>query len=131
MTRSLTVKVRSAEDLHSARFEILTFALALPFAADDRGRLDLAVMELGSNLVKHGGGGTFTVALLSARPGLSIVCEDEGPGIADLRQAVMPGFSTTGSFGDGLASVKEVMDVFLLSSEVGRGTRVEVEKWLA
>ncbi|MDO8310568.1 MAG: ATP-binding protein [Sideroxyarcus sp.] len=126
---TLKVRVRCADDIHCARHDILKFALALPFTVVDRSRLDVAIMELGSNLVKYGGGGSFLVRLLKTRPGLRIICEDAGPGIADLAQAIRPGCSTTDSFGDGLATVQGTMDAFAITSELGRGTRVEVEKW--
>lgn len=131
MKETLVIMVRCADDIHGARHDISKFASGLPFSTADQARIDLTIKELASNIVKYGGGGFFTVSRLTELSGLKIVCHDSGPGIADVTLAMRPGYSTSDSFGDGLACVKEHMDSFNLISEVGHGTRVEVEKWVA
>jgi serine/threonine-protein kinase RsbT len=61
--------------------------------------------------------------------GLAITARDEGKGIADLRLALLDGYSTSGRLGVGLPGVKRLMDEFEISSAVGRGTVVVVKKW--
>ena len=61
--------------------------------------------------------------------GLEIVARDYGPGMADVTEAVMEGFSTSGGSGLGLPRVRRVTDEFEIASEVGRGTIVAVKKW--
>ena len=58
-----------------------------------------------------------------------IVSEDDGPGISNLDQALMDGFSTNGGLGGGLPGVKRLMDQFDIESEAGSGTRVSCRKW--
>ena len=48
----------------------------------------------------------------------------------DVARALQDRFSTSGSLGLGLPGVRRLMDDFLIDTEVGRGTRVRVRKWL-
>ena len=61
--------------------------------------------------------------------GLAITACDDGDGIADIRQALQDGYSTSGRMGVGLPGVKRLMDEFEISSTVGKGTVVSVKKW--
>jgi serine/threonine-protein kinase RsbT len=61
--------------------------------------------------------------------GIQVVASDAGPGIADIRQALRDGFSTSGSLGLGLPGVRRLMDEFEISSQPGKGTTVTVKKW--
>jgi len=58
-----------------------------------------------------------------------VIADDEGPGIADIRQALRDGFSTSGSLGLGLPGVRRLMDEFEITSQLGKGTTVMVKKW--
>jgi CBS domain-containing protein/anti-sigma regulatory factor (Ser/Thr protein kinase) len=93
-------------------------------------RAAVASYELEMNLVVHSDGGTLT---LFAKPGLAeIVARDNGPGIADVEQALVEGFSTAGDWvrslgfgaGMGLPNARRVADQFDIQSEPGRGTTV-------
>ena len=64
------------------------------------------------------------------RAGLRLVFEDSGPGIPDINAAMRDGFSTGRGLGKGLPGSKRLVDVFEIESEVGRGTRVTVVRWL-
>lgn len=68
----------------------------------------LVVHELASNIVKHAGEGTIELALDSDI--IEIRASDSGPGIDDIDQAVVDGFSTVGSLGGGLGTVHRLMD---------------------
>lgn len=131
MSGVLSLTVRRLEEVAWARQEIKRFAAALPFTPDDLARIELAISELASNLVKHAKGGKLCATRLK-REGrwlLHVVVTDTGPGIKDLTQAMKTGFSTSGSFGDGLPAVRELVDKFEITTEVGHWTRVEIEKW--
>src|SRR6266478_5024650 len=90
-----------------------------------------AISELARNIVTYAKRGEITLSALaeSGRRGIRIVASDQGPGIADIRQALRDGFSTSGSFGLGLPGVRRLMDEFEISSAPGQGTRVMVKKW--
>lgn len=131
LTAKLTLNLRNTNDVLWARQEIKRFAARLAFSPTDLNRIEVATSELACNMVKHAGGGRLLVSELArdGHTGLEIVAVDEGPGIPDLERALTAGFSTTGSFGDGLPAVQELMDKFEITTEPRRGTRVVVEKW--
>jgi serine/threonine-protein kinase RsbT len=58
-----------------------------------------------------------------------VVARDDGPGIADVEQAMRDGFSTGKSLGLGLPGAKRLMDEFEIVSTVGHGTTVTMRKW--
>ena len=64
-----------------------------------------------------------------ARRGIAIVARDNGPGIADVEQAMQDAFSTSGGLGLGLPGVRRLMDEFKIESTVGQGTTVSATKW--
>ena len=87
----------------------------------------LIATELGTNLVKHGGGGEMYLQLTRNTAGadrLEIVSVDKGPGIANAAQCLSDGYSTAGSFGTGLGAVRRLSDGFDLYSQPGQGTVV-------
>lgn len=131
LSGTLSLLVRRMEDVVWARQEIKRFAAVLPFVPEDLSRIELAISELASNMVRHAKGGKLS-AMRAQRDGrwlLHVVATDRGPGIQDVERALKSGYSTAGSFGDGLPAVRELMDKFELTTEVGQWTRVEIEKW--
>jgi serine/threonine-protein kinase RsbT len=64
-----------------------------------------------------------------ARRGVRLTCEDSGPGIADIQQAMKEGFSTGGGLGLGLSGAKRLSNEFAISSTPGKGTRVVITRW--
>lgn len=91
-----------------------------------------SVAELANNLWLHASrGGTITLAPVrrGAHRGIEVIAADEGPGIADVPQAMQDGFSTTGGLGSGLPGVARLMDECEVTSSVGVGTRIVARKW--
>ena len=91
-----------------------------------------AASELANNLWMHaerGGQVSLEILARGAAAGVELVAEDDGPGIADLPQALAEGFSTGGGLGCGLPGVQRLMDQFTIDSAPGRGTRVVARKW--
>jgi serine/threonine-protein kinase RsbT len=86
---------------------------------------------LARNTLDYGGGGVATVETVrnGSRAGLRITFEDEGPGIADITQALTDGFTTGGGMGLGLGGAKRLSNEFAIESEPGRGTRVTILRW--
>jgi len=85
------------------------------------------------NLIVFTPGGRIRVEV---QPGLvRLLAEDDGPGIADIEQAMQPGFSTAPDSvrelgfgaGMGLPNIKKCADRMQLDSAVGKGTRLDVE----
>jgi serine/threonine-protein kinase RsbT len=101
------------------------------FGAIDQARIATAVSELARNIVVHARQGQMTARPMerSARKGIELEFIDEGPGIADIEQAMQDGYSTARSMGMGLPGARRLMDEFKIQSTVGVGTTVVCGKW--
>jgi serine/threonine-protein kinase RsbT len=129
--REAELAIRAPEDVLWARQEALRFVGGLPWRPENLARIEVIVAELASNMCKHAGGGRLRLRLLEEgdRRGVRVVAVDEGPGIPDVARAMASGYSTTGTYGEGLATIREFADACRIESTPGAGTRVEVEKW--
>lgn len=91
-----------------------------------------AASELANNLWMHTSrGGEIRLRPLGPLPrrGIELSAHDDGPGIADIEQALTEGYSTGGGLGCGLPGVQRLMDDFHIASQPGVGTQVVARKW--
>jgi anti-sigma regulatory factor (Ser/Thr protein kinase) len=89
--------------------------------------IDIVVAEIGSNIIKHGGGGEVLVALTDQpEPAIEIIGIDSGPGINDLARMMEDGMSTTKTLGQGLGAIKRLSDFAQVYSVRGWGTVIVV-----
>jgi serine/threonine-protein kinase RsbT len=125
------VKICSDTDIVIARQKGRAMAAASNFASAEATLVATAISELARNIVLYAKTGEVTLRVVEngSRLGIKIVAGDDGPGIADLEQAMQLGYSTSGSLGLGLPGVKRLMDEFEIVSAPGTGTRVTVLKW--
>ncbi|MDX3186970.1 ATP-binding protein [Streptomyces sp. MN03-5084-2B] len=124
--------VRVEEDLLAARHAVRAAAVAAGFTIVDQTKIVTAASELVRNAYIHGGGGTMTVEAVrdrAGRLGIRLRVRDEGPGIADVDQAMTDGFSTGAGLGHGLGGTRRLVDEFALDTAPGRGTTVTVVRW--
>ena len=63
------------------------------------------------------------------RYGLIVIATDDGPGIANLEEALEQGVASRGGLGLGLPGARRLMDDFDVQSERGRGTKITMTKW--
>jgi anti-sigma regulatory factor (Ser/Thr protein kinase) len=85
--------------------------------------IDIVVAEIGSNIIKHAGGGEVLVMLTDTpHPAIEIIAIDSGPGIADLARMMQDGISTARTLGHGLGAVKRLSDFLQVYSVKGWGT---------
>lgn len=93
--------------------------------------LATAISEIARNIVQYAGRGEieFRGVEQKGKRGLMIIARDNGPGIADIDQAMRDGFSTSRGMGMGLPGAKRLMDDFEIISETGKGTIVSMVKW--
>ena len=124
--------MRHRSDVAPARNLARTAAQGLGFASEACEEIALVASELATNLVKYTPGGSLTLTPIVGpeRMGLQIESKDAGPGIANIRQALTDGFSTSGSLGVGLGSVNRLTDEFDLQSRPGSGTHLTCRKWI-
>ena len=131
--QSRSIALECEHDIAVARGEVRSIAAWLGFRLIDQTRLATVASELARNVVKYARRGRMIAQPLEAaqgRPGLRLIFEDTGPGIPDINAAMRDGFSTGRGLGKGLPGSKRLVDDFEIESEVGRGTRVTVVRWL-
>ena len=123
--------LRSQDDIVTARQIVRQWARELDMSLIDQTKIVTAASELGRNTLVHGGGGTVTLEVVSAESqrGLRLTFTDEGPGIADVDQALRDGYTSGNGLGLGLGGSRRLVNDFAIESEPGRGTRVIVVKW--
>jgi serine/threonine-protein kinase RsbT len=126
-----TVSIRDQSDVVRVRHEVRAWAAKYGFSVVDQTKIVTAASELARNTLIYGLGGACTLAWIEAgeRSGLSLTFADEGPGIADIPQALRDGFTTGGGMGLGLGGAKRLMSEFSIESEPGKGTRITVVRW--
>ena len=129
-----TVIVSCKSDIAAARLAAKEVLAALKFDEQTSEEVVLVASELASNLVKHATHGTLELipATNGGRSGIRIESLDNGPGIADVEQAITDGYSTTGSLGFGLGTVNRLMDEvdITMRQGPGGGTRIVCTRWL-
>jgi serine/threonine-protein kinase RsbT len=123
--------LRTGEDVVRLRRVVRDRAVAIGFSLVDQTKIVTAASELGRNTIQHGGGGRVEVASVSdpRRKGIRLEFTDNGPGIADIAQALVDGFSTGGGLGLGLSGAKRLSNEFEIESAPGKGTRVAIVRW--
>lgn len=132
MSNEIQVQIRSDQDIVSARQRGRELAVALGFSVTDATLVATAISELARNILLYAKTGKIDIQPAHGpnRNGIMVVASDNGPGIANVRQAVQDGFSTSGGLGLGLPGVRRLMDDFEIDSHPGQGTRVTARKWL-
>lgn len=126
------VAIRREADVVQVRQRVRARAAELRFSLVDQTKLVTAASELARNALVHGGGGEARIEGVGtgARRGLRVVFEDQGRGIPSMDDALRDGFSTSGGLGLGLGGARRLVNEFEIRSEVGRGTRVAITRWL-
>jgi serine/threonine-protein kinase RsbT len=132
--REWRVVIAGEEGIVAARHQAREAAKGLGFGSVDQSRIATAVSELARNVARYATGGRGEVVVREllpgdARPGLEVVVRDEGPGIANVEQALRNGFSTGKGLGMGLPGTKRLMDEMAIDSAPGHGTTVTIRKW--
>jgi anti-sigma regulatory factor (Ser/Thr protein kinase) len=89
-----------------------------------RERVSLVVNELGSNLVKHGGGGELIARVLGVAEGIEVLALDRGAGMANVDACFDDGYSTAGSAGTGLGAVRRLASFVDVYSARPGGTAI-------
>lgn len=126
------IVITTDADIVTARSRAKDLAGTLGFSRTDQTLIAAAVSEIARNIVVYAGTGDIVLQIAQddGQRGIVVVGRDEGPGIADLEQALTDGYSTVGSLGVGLPGARRLMDSLEVESAVGRGTTVTMVKWL-
>ena len=128
-----SVPIKSAADIVVARQKGRALAVQLGFNGSGPTMIAAAISEVARNIVNHAKQGEIVLSgiLDGGRLGIQVIARDEGPGIANIEQAMQYGFSSNKGMGVGLPGAKWLMDEFDIQSQVGQGTRVSMRKWVS
>ena len=132
MTEPRQIAITREADIVTARQAGRELAAQLGFKGSDLALIATAISEIARNIIVYAIQGRIDLAVLQdgQRRGISVLARDDGPGIADVEQAMRDGFSTGGSLGLGLPGARRLMDDFEIESKLGMGTTVRMRKWI-
>ncbi len=131
ITEERIIELHEPSDNSSVISAVKHLALSLGYTESQQALISSAASELSTNILKYAGSGRVFLRTLTAdhRLGIEIEAVDSGPGIIDIEQAMVESYSTAGSLGLGLSSVKRIMDEFVIKSKLNNGTIVKTRKW--
>jgi serine/threonine-protein kinase RsbT len=130
-TKTERVEIRSADDVVGVRQQTRTLAVEAGLSLVDQTKIITAASELARNTLDYGGGGEVRMEILEdgGRRGVRLVFEDQGPGIADIQQALKDGFTSGSGLGLGLGGARRLSNGVLIDSKVGVGTKITITRW--
>jgi serine/threonine-protein kinase RsbT len=129
--RTESLEIRNSNDIVRVRQRTREWSVEVGFSLVDQTKMVTAASELARNTLEHGGGGTARLELLAdnGRRGLRLTCQDQGPGITDLEQALRDGYTSRGGLGLGLGGARRLANEFAIESRPGEGTIVTITRW--
>lgn len=116
------VMVNDSSAVAEARRRAVAAGAALGFDEVRAGQLAIVATELGTNLIKHGGGGRLLVGCGSDH--IDLLALDKGPGMADVPRCLADGYSSAGTAGNGLGAVRRLAQAFHVASWPAKGAVV-------
>jgi serine/threonine-protein kinase RsbT len=133
VSNASNVRINASEDVVRMRAAVRQAAIAQGLSLVDQTKIVTAASELARNALDYGGGGSVDIELVQngARPGVRLTFVDQGPGIADIDQALKDGYTSGGGLGLGLGGAKRLSNEFSIVSQPGAGTRIVIVRWRA
>lgn len=128
----IMVTIRTDTDVILACQKGRSLAGQAGFSATHQALIVTAISEITRNILTYAGQGQVCLILSqrASRPGVTVIARDNGPGIADIEQALKDGYSSGQGLGLGLPGARRLMDEFEIDSAPGRGTTVTMSLWL-
>ncbi len=127
-------KVKDKDFIHAgeASSEVKHLLKQIGIPSDKIRKLAIAMYEAEMNIVLHANGGDIDVSISPEQ--IHVKLADTGPGIVDIHQAMQEGYSTATQevrelgfgAGMGLPNMKRYSDALNITSEVDKGTTVEI-----
>ncbi len=130
--KSVWIGVNQEYDITRSVMETERIAKIIGFDQNTAKMIATAVSELARNIIKYAKKGKIIINPIqeNRRSGIEIICQDTGPGIPDIEKAMKDSYSSSGTLGLVLPGVKRIMDNLEISSEIDKGTKVIIKKWL-
>ena len=126
------IDITSDLDVLTSRKIVRDECQSIGFSITDITRIVTAASELARNIFLYAGKGTMELKRVEREggKGIELIFEDEGPGIEDFESSMQNGFEKFNGMGLGLRGAKRLMDEMEIISEIGKGTKITVKKWL-
>jgi anti-sigma regulatory factor (Ser/Thr protein kinase) len=119
--RSITLTDRSS--VGEARRTAVAIAQSLGFDEGRRNDIGIAATEAANNIILHAKSGELLLCpSVDGSSWLDLMAIDAGPGIHDIARAMVDGYSTIGTPGQGLGAIGRLADSSALYSVPGKGT---------
>lgn len=124
-----------SHDNENVVYSVRSIAHKAGFSLTDEVLIAVAASELSTNILRYAGAGQIAISIIidevNQSQGIELLASDRGPGIIDIEQALKENYSSLpNSLGQGLPSVRRIMDEFYIESMWGKGTRVLARKWV-
>jgi len=118
--------IQESSQLAQARREALALASSIGLSETLAGRVALISTEIGTNILKYGGGGEMIMRTFADddADGIEILALDRGPGIADISQSSRDGQSSSGTLGFGMGAIARLSTLSDIYSTPSGGTAV-------
>jgi anti-sigma regulatory factor (Ser/Thr protein kinase) len=125
------LELSDPSQVSAARLEAQRMARALDFDETAVGRISIAVTEVVTNALRHGGGGGLVVQSIETGgvAGLEVVAIDRGRGMPDYAHSEKDGVSTGGTRGSGLGAMRRQSDELDVYTRTELGTIVRMAFW--
>jgi serine/threonine-protein kinase RsbT len=126
------IRIESASDVVTARQRARELAAGLDLTSTDKTLLATAISEVVRNITTYATRGEVILSVVrdnGGREGIRVVARDEGPGIADIEQALQDGYTSGTGLGLGLPGARRLVDEFAIESIPAVGTTVTLVKW--
>jgi anti-sigma regulatory factor (Ser/Thr protein kinase) len=127
------IRVQDSSQSGEARRLAVSLCHALEFNELRTAQIALVVTELATNLIKHtaqaGGYLIFTPIEQNGVIGLDILSLDQGPGIINIGECLRDGYSSTGTTGGGLGSIRRQSSLFDIYSIPNQGSAILSRFW--
>jgi len=129
----VVIQIRDTADIVRARQSSRQVSSTYNASEVETTFITTIISELARNILIHAYKGEIQIdgSIEDGHAGVRITARDKGPGIADLRRALIGGYSTCGRMGLGLCGVQRMADEFDIVSNTSKGTIVTARKWLS
>ena len=127
-----TIAINTEHDAVFLRKRVTEYASKIKMGLVNQTKLLTAASELVRNMLRYAGGGKVLCEVVTQsvlQTGIRLTFVDKGPGIKNVDDAMKDGYSTGKSLGVGLPGAKRLVNIFEISSKVGKGTSVSILKW--
>jgi anti-sigma regulatory factor (Ser/Thr protein kinase) len=120
--QTIVVPVSDSSQVALARRSARSQALRVGLEASRADEVEIAAVELATNLLHHGGGGHLLLNAFVHAQTLEVMAVDSGRGMANLMACSEDGFSSASTPGLGLGSIRRLSDEMEAYSWPDKGT---------